>query len=130
MDDKHAAGAVRDLTLHLLDRQVVDPEGKAVGKVDDLEISEQGYVTALLTGPQALAPRFGGLLGEWILFWSQGMSRRSTGEPSRIPMDLVTDYGTKITVARSREELRVNLNEERARDYLIGRIPGAHHAGQ
>jgi sporulation protein YlmC with PRC-barrel domain len=123
-------GRVRDLALHLLDRQVTDTSGVPVGKVDDLEISQEGFVTAMLTGPQALADRLGGLLGEWLTFLSHGISRRSTAEATRIPMDLVTDYGTQITVAKSREELRANLNEERARDYLISRIPGAHRASE
>jgi sporulation protein YlmC with PRC-barrel domain len=129
-DPQRAAGRVRDLALHLLDRQVVDTDGEAVGKVDDLEISDDGYVVAILTGPQALAGRLGGLLGDWLVFWSHGISRRSTADPTRIPMDLVTDYGTQITVARSRAELQANLNEDRAREYVIGRIPGARHEGK
>jgi sporulation protein YlmC with PRC-barrel domain len=121
-------GQRRDLTLHLLDRQVVDTQGEAVGKVDDVEISDDGYVTAILTGPQALGPRLGGLLGDWLVLWSAGLSRTSTEEPVRIPMDLVTDYGTKITVSRTRAELGAHRNEDRARHYLIGRIPGADRA--
>jgi sporulation protein YlmC with PRC-barrel domain len=121
-------GKRRDLALHLLDRQIVDTHGDAVGNVDDVEISEDGYVTALLVGPQALAPRLGGLLGELLLFLSEGISRRSTAEPTRIGVDLVTDYGTAITVSRSRQELGAHLNEDRMRDYFIGRIPGADHA--
>jgi sporulation protein YlmC with PRC-barrel domain len=129
-DRQRAAGVVRDLALHLLDRQIVDTAGEAVGKVDDLEIDDDGYVAAMLTGPQALAGRLGGLLGDWLVFWSHGISRRSTADPARIPMDLVTDYGTKITVSRSRAELQANVNEDRAREYVVGRIPGAQHEGK
>ena len=121
-------GQRRDLALHLLDRQIVDTDGNAVGNVDDVEIDDSGIVTALLTGPQALAPRLGGRLGEWLLILSAGISRRSTEQPTRIGVDLVTDYGTSITVARSREELGAHLNEDRMRDYFIGRLPGANHA--
>ncbi|MCW2599284.1 MAG: hypothetical protein JWM02_1113 [Frankiales bacterium] len=121
-------GRRRDLALHLLDRQIIDTDGDAVGNVDDVEISEEGYVTALLVGPQALAPRLGGLLGQWLAFLSEGISRSSTAEPTRIGIDLVTDYGSAITVARSRAELGAHRNEDRARDYFIGRIPGADHA--
>ncbi|HUR51541.1 MAG TPA: PRC-barrel domain-containing protein [Mycobacteriales bacterium] len=121
-------GRRRDLSLHLLDRQVVDTNGDAVGKVDDVEISEEGLVVALLTGPQALAGRLGGLLGSWLLFLSEGISRSSTAEPGRVGVELVTDYGTSITVARTREELGVHGNEDRAREYLIGRLPGADRA--
>jgi sporulation protein YlmC with PRC-barrel domain len=121
-------GRRRDLALHLLDRQILDTDGDAVGNVDDVEISDEGYVTALLVGPQALAPRLGGLLGQWLAFLSEGIGRSSTAEPTRIGADLVTDYGSAITVARSRAELGAHRNEDRAREYFIGRIPGADHA--
>ena len=121
-------GRRRDLALHLLDRQIVDTDGDAVGNVDDVEISDEGYVTALLVGPQALAPRLGGLLGQWLAFLSEGIGRSSTAEPTRIGVDLVTDYGSSITVARSRAELGAHRNEDRARAYFIRRIPGADHA--
>ena len=123
-----AAGRVIDAALHLLDRQVLDPGDRMVCNVDDVEISEDGYVTALLVGPQALAGRLGGLLGQWLAFLSEGIGRSSTSEPTRIGIDLVTDYGPAITVARSREQLGAHRNEDRAREYVIGRIPGADHA--
>ncbi|MGZ6825660.1 MAG: hypothetical protein ACXVGH_02625 [Mycobacteriales bacterium] len=127
------SGRVRDLALHLLDRQVVDPEGHAVGNVDDVEllVPEDGsppYVVALLTGPQALGPRLGGLLGGWVVFWSHALSRGSGREPGRIGMELVTDLGSQVTVARTRAELGVHANEDRARDYLVARLPGARDA--
>jgi sporulation protein YlmC with PRC-barrel domain len=123
-------GRRRDLALHLLDRQIVDTDGMAVGNVDDVELNDDGEVVALLTGPQALASRLGGVLGLWLQVLSHGMSRRSTAEPCRIPIELVTDIGTAITVARSRQELHANLNEDRFRDYVISRIPGAFHESQ
>ena len=123
-----SAGQRRDLALHLLDRQIVDTTGDAVGNVDDVEISDDGYVTALLVGPQALAPRLGGRLGELLMFLSEGISRRSTDQPTRIGVELVTDYGTAITVSRSRQELGAHRNEDRLREYFVGRLPGADHA--
>jgi sporulation protein YlmC with PRC-barrel domain len=130
MSEGRSAGRVRDLALHLLDRQIVDTDDEAVGKVDDVEISDDGYVTALLVGPQALAGRLGGLLGQWIAFLSEGISRSSTAEPARVGMDLVTDLGTTIRVARSRQALGAHRNEDRVREYVIGRIPGADHASE
>jgi sporulation protein YlmC with PRC-barrel domain len=123
-------GARRDLALHLLDRQIVDTDGGMVGNVDDVELTEEGQVTALLTGPQALADRLGGVPGAWLKVLSHGISRRSTDQPARIPVELVTDYGTVITVAQTREQLHASLNEDRFRDYVIGRIPGAWHASE
>ena len=126
-------GRMRDLALHLLDRQIVDTDGRAVGNVDDVEllVPEDGsapYVTALLTGPQALGPRLGGRLGSWLVFWSHALSRHSDDEPGRIGLELLTELGSKVTVARSRAELGVHENEDRARTYLIDRIPGARDA--
>jgi sporulation protein YlmC with PRC-barrel domain len=124
-------GRKRDLALHLLDRQILDTAGDPVGKIDDVELSDEGEVVALLSGPQALAARLGGVPGHWLHVLSHGISRRSTGEPARIPVELVTDFdGAAIVVARSREELEAHLNENRFRDYVIGRIPGAWHASE
>ncbi|MBW8801472.1 MAG: hypothetical protein JF597_50415, partial [Streptomyces sp.] len=127
-------GRQLDLALHLLDRQVLDTEGRAVGNVDDVEllVPEDGsapYVVALLTGPQALAPRLGGLLGQWVLFVTRSLTTGDTSRPGRIGMELLTDLGSKLTVARSRAELGVHRNEDRARHYLVDRIPGARHEG-
>ena len=116
------AGRVLDLALHLLDRQINDTDGNPVGNVDDVEIDESGYVEALLVGPQAVAGRLGGRLGEWLAFWTRVLQGGT--EPTRIPVDLLTDLGSHITVARSRTELGAHRNEDRAREYLIGRIPG------
>jgi hypothetical protein len=50
-----------DAALELLDRQLLDRDGTPAGKVDDLELTDSGeglkqpYVTAILTGPGALA---------------------------------------------------------------------------
>lgn len=125
-----STGRLRDLGLHLLDRQVVDTQGEPVGKVDDVEISDEGYVVALLLGPQALAGRLGGLLGSWLQFWSEALTRERTFEPGRVGVDLVVDYGREIQVARSRADLRVQRNEDRFRDYLVARIPGADRGSQ
>ena len=127
------AGRVRDLGLHLLDRQVVDTDGKAVGNVDDVEllVPDDGsppYVVAILTGPQALGPRLGGLLGRWLVFLAHALARDRGDEPGRIGWELVTDVGSGITVARSRSELGVHANEDRAREYVVDRIPGARDA--
>ena len=65
------AGRVLDAGLHLLDRQLVDKDGRLAGKVDDLELTfpEGGgppQVTAILAGPGALSRRIGGRFGSWL----------------------------------------------------------------
>lgn len=134
-DSGGASGKVRDLGLHLLDRQVEGPDGAAVGNVDDLELTvpDDGsppYVTAILTGPQGLASRLGGRLGGWLLWWCDLLGPPGSDQPGRIGIELVTDIGSSITVARTRRELGVHANEERADHYVIERIPGARHASK
>jgi hypothetical protein len=56
--------------LHLLDRQLLDRNGRPAGCVDDIELSATGdgslYVSALLSGPGRLAPRLGAAhFGRW-----------------------------------------------------------------
>jgi sporulation protein YlmC with PRC-barrel domain len=125
-------GRTLDLCLHLLDRQVVDQDGGLVCKVDDVEfqVPEDGsppYVTELLTGPAALGPRLGGLLGRWCVSAYQLLGQRHDTEPDRIPYELVTDIGSAVKVARTRVELGIHPGEDRAREYVVERIPGARH---
>lgn len=58
-----------DGALHLLDRQLLDCDGKMLGKVDDLELFEDPAglrVSAVLTGQVALLDRLGGRLGSLL----------------------------------------------------------------
>jgi hypothetical protein len=119
-----------DLSLHLLDRQVADPDDRLVCKVDDVDftVPEDGsppYVSALLTGPAALGPRLGGLLGRSMVASHRLLGQRHDDEPDRIPYELVTDIGSAVRVARTREELGICAGEDRVREYLVDRLPGA-----
>jgi hypothetical protein len=66
------AGRRLDAGLRLLDRQLVDEDGRLAGKVDDLEFTDprdhsgRPELTALLAGPEALAGRLGTPLGRWL----------------------------------------------------------------
>lgn len=115
------SGRVRDLALHLLDRQVLDADGRAVGNVDDVElhVPDDGsppYVVALLTGPGALGPRLGGLVGRWVTTLSH--------PPGRIGMEHLVELDSALTVSRSREELGVHRAEDVVRALVVDRIPG------
>jgi sporulation protein YlmC with PRC-barrel domain len=126
------AGRVLDLSLHLLDRQVVDTDGGMVCNVDDVEITvpDDGappYVSAILCGPGALGPRIGGLLGRWMVAAHRNLGRRREEAPDRIGFELVTDIGSAIVVAESRARLGVCAGEDLVREYLVDRLPGATH---
>lgn len=117
--------------LHLLDRQIVDPDGRLAGKVDDLELEqlapgEPPVVTAVLSGAGALAARIGGRFGRGI----ESLERRIAEErtPSRIPFGYIRSIGSAIEVRVPRDELETNRAEAWARRTIIDHIPGARHA--
>lgn len=127
-------GRTLDLHLHLLDRQVVDPDGYFVCKVDDLEldVDEAGYpyVTAILVGPRALGPRLGGRLGRWMTSLGRRLAEGQSWQPPRIDFGLVSDIGSAITVVRPRRELEVASLEDWVDRNIIGRLPGSRHESE
>jgi len=136
MSDPHRtpAGRVYDAYLHLLDRQVIDPDGQMISKVDDaeLELAEDGtpYVIALLTGPAALGPRVGGQLGKAMVAIQGRLHSAGGPGPGRIPIHLVTDIGSAITVSARPADLPIRGLEDWVRTRVIDRIPGASDAPQ
>jgi sporulation protein YlmC with PRC-barrel domain len=129
-----SSGREFDLHLHLLDRQVRDPDGRLVGKVDDLELDfdETGmpYVSAILVGPRALGPRLGGRLGRWVSAIAGRLADPDQQETPRIDFGQVTDIGSAITIARTSDELRVAPLEEWLDRHVIARIPGSRHESE
>jgi sporulation protein YlmC with PRC-barrel domain len=125
-------GRELDLQLHLLDRQVVDREGRFVCKVDDLEleVGSDGhpYVTAILVGPRPLGDRMGGRLGHW--FTAVGRRLASTDEVPRVDFALVRDIGAEIQLNVARHDLDVCSLEDWTRDCIVSRIPGSGHESE
>ncbi|WP_110208149.1 PRC-barrel domain-containing protein [Nocardioides daejeonensis] len=96
-----------DASLHLLDRQVIDVDGRLVGKVDDLELTEEDgalVVTGLLLGLGALLPRFGRRLGPWLnsRYAQISVSHAARRVPAVIDLDVVdrVESGVHLRVAR------------------------------
>jgi sporulation protein YlmC with PRC-barrel domain len=132
MSDLDGAGAsgehALDAQLELLDRQIVDPDGRMVAKVDDVELEERQdgriVVSALLTGPGALGPRLGGALGSiTTAAWSR-LSGRDQDDPKRIDIGAVSEIGTAITLAVSRRTADVDGFELWMRGRVIAALPG------
>src|SRR3954451_13639260 len=123
---------VFDLRLRLLDRQVVDPDGALICKVDDVELTpaeDGGYVvTALLAGPLGLGPRPPGRLGRWTV----ALARQGIDEagPRRIPFERVTELGSAVVLDWSRDQLGIARLEDWFRIHVIVRIPGSGHASR
>jgi len=118
--------------LHLLDRQLIDREGRMCGNVDDveIEIDEDGraYVSALLSGPGTLAPRLGmRRYGDWMRR-AHALVDGDGDDPARIPLARVADINNHVTVSLEHDELGSVDGERWVRDHIIGRIPGSRHA--
>ena len=117
-------------SLHLLDRQLLDRDGKPIGKVDDLVLSwpdDPGRlpeVTELLCGPAALGRRFGRRVGAFFESLSE-LGEGDASSPASVPADAISEIGSAITIDRSRDDLPVAAVERFLGDHVIGHIPGA-----
>ena len=127
MTDSGTPGRVIDGYLELLDRQVLDNEGRMVGKVDDVELEQRDdgriYVTALLCGPGALGPRLGGALGTIVTSTWSRLSGRS--DPARVDWSMVASVETAIRLAVGRTTVALDGFETWMRDRVIAAIPGS-----
>lgn len=116
---------VIDANLELLDRQVLDRDGRMVGKVDDIEIEERDgrlYVTALLSGPGALGPRLGGGVSTMVTATWSRLSGRT--EPARVEWHQVEWVDTAVRLTVDRATAAVDGFETWMRDRVIAAIPG------
>ena len=108
-----------DLAFGVLDHQIVDPDGRRCGKVDDLAIEggpgETAVVSTLLVGPGAWKGR--GRLGR--------LAARLAGDTIvRVPWEVVADVKSAVELKKSAEELGLGRGDDRARRW-VERLPGA-----
>lgn len=117
-----------DAALDLLDRQLLDVDGRPVGKVDDLELvagpDGRLQVTALLTGPGALGPRLGGRLGEWTVSGWRRLRADAAPEPARIPVSEMVELTAAVRLGR-RDDGRTQGLEQWLLDHVVRRLPGS-----
>jgi sporulation protein YlmC with PRC-barrel domain len=130
VDPTAHAGRVLDAGLELLDRQMIDPDGRMAGNVDDLELTfGEGdgapVVTAILAGPGALARRIGGRLGDGIASIHERLQECDIEGPARISFGAVAAIGSDVRLSVSRRDLEIYRFERWARDGIISKIPGA-----
>jgi sporulation protein YlmC with PRC-barrel domain len=115
----------------LLDRQILDRDGRPVGKVDDVELTYDAdgapYISALLIGQQALGRRIGGVLGRWIAGTARKLADTPDKRPIRIGIEQVSSINSAVNLSVRRELLQEPPLETWLRDHLINRIPGADH---
>jgi sporulation protein YlmC with PRC-barrel domain len=108
---------VLDLGLGVLDHQLVDPEGRRCGKVDDLELEGiregEPRVAAILAGPPVWRGR--GLLGRLAASLGRGRT-------TRIPWEEVAEIKSAVHLRRTAAELRLGRGDDAARRW-VSRLP-------
>lgn len=119
----------------LLDQQVVDADGRRIGRVDDLLCDDPGpggepVITHLLSGAEALGDRLGGLTGKLMAAVSARLRTTPDG-PSRIPADLVADHADLVHLRVRLADLPNVAGLERwLSAHVISLLPGAGDADQ
>ena len=119
-----------DIGLRLLDRQLVGSEDELLGNVDNLLlelVDGRLTVTAIVSGPAGLGPRFGGRVDGWMRAIWRRLRPEADPTPVVIPMAHVERLGATATLDETAQQLvaeGVRL-ERWLRHYLVARIPGA-----
>lgn len=119
-----------DVGLRLLDRQLVGSQDELFGNVDNLlleSVEGELAVTALVCGPAALGPRFGGRTDVWIRSIWRRLRPERDPVPVVIPMTNVVSVGSAVTLDDRAQQLVADgaQLERWLRYYLVSRIPGA-----
>jgi sporulation protein YlmC with PRC-barrel domain len=127
------AGRILHAGLDLLDRQLVDKDGRLAGKVDDLELElpDGGgppTVTAILAGPGALSRRLDGRFGAWLEAVANRLREGDERRPARIPFGVVKEVGSAVDLSVAKAGLETDRLEAWTRQRVIGRLPGAGDA--
>jgi hypothetical protein len=129
--DGTVAGRRYDAALNLLDRQIIDPDGRLLANVDDLELTERDdgrlVFTAILTGPGALGPRLGGRLGHWTVAVWRRLRTDAVAEPARIDAADISRIDSAVHLSVRPDDPGIDGLERWVAEHLISRIPGATH---
>ncbi len=117
-----------DLIRDVLDNQLVDRSQRPLGKVDGivLEVRETKppRVAYLEVGGIAPARRLHWPLRSILMALARKWGARH-GEPFRIPWSKVRAVGIDVEVDLDVEDTPTRIWEDRIREHIIGRIPGA-----
>jgi sporulation protein YlmC with PRC-barrel domain len=114
-----------DLIRDLLDKMVVDRNGREMGRVDSiiLEVRENDppRVAGIQLGPAVLAKRVHPLLGRWVAALEHGFGV-DEGRPLTIPFGAILDIHDDVKVDLAFGETSAATVEHRLRRW-VGSIP-------
>ncbi len=120
------------LAKQLLDRQIVDVDGRLVGRVDDIAFAVDAdgfpYVDCLLTGQGALGQRIGGRVGRILVAVADRFTDNPPVTPLRIPLAQVAHVDSAVRLRCPAADLPPSPVESWLRRYLVDRIPGSQRA--
>ena len=116
-----------DLVRDLLDKKVLDRNGREMGRVDrivlDVRNGAPPRVAAFEIGPSALAARLSRRLGRWAAALEHAFAL-DEGRPVRIEIEEVLDVHDHVRTDRAAGETPALEVEQRARRWVAS-IPGA-----
>ena len=116
-----------DLVRDLLDKRVVDRNGREMGRVDRVILEVRDGAPPRLAwieiGPAVLASRVHPTLGRWAAGLEHAFGV-DEGRPTRIPVGSIVDITDRVTVDRAFGETPASTIERRLRAW-VGAIPGS-----
>jgi hypothetical protein len=117
-----------DLVRDVLDKQLLDRNGRKMGKVDGivLELRDDGppRVAFLEVGLAVLMQRLIGGAGDLVALVERRLGIRK-GEPVRIPMSKLVEAGIDVRLDVAVSETEALAWEEWVGKHVIRRIPGS-----
>jgi sporulation protein YlmC with PRC-barrel domain len=117
-----------ELSLDVLDQQVIDRKGELMGKVDgivlELRNGKPPRVARLVIGGGTAARRVSPRFGAWLLRWRRHWGPKND-QPLEVPWSKVLKIGVDVKVDLDAEGTSAFAWEHWVRDHIIGRIPGA-----
>jgi sporulation protein YlmC with PRC-barrel domain len=110
-----------DLVRDMLDKRVVDRNGREMGRVDGIILSirpgEAPSVLALELGPAVLAARLSPLFGRWVAALEHGFGV-DAGRPVRIPFKAILHVHNQIKIDLAFGETPAATIERRLRRWV------------
>lgn len=110
-----------DLVRDLLDKEVVDRNGREIGRVDSIVVEVRDTagprVTAIEIGPAVLAYRVHRVLGRWMAAFEHAIGI-DEGRPLRIPFSDIIEVGDRIKADLAFGETPAATLEARLRRWM------------
>jgi sporulation protein YlmC with PRC-barrel domain len=115
------------LVRDLLDKKVLDRNGREIGRVDGIVLEAGGAepprVAAIDIGISVAAHRVRPFLGHWAAGLERAL-RLDAGRPVRIPFEAIIDIADHVRADLAANDSPATMLERRLRN-VVGSIPGA-----